>query len=58
MDRETLIQRFVSEGMPLIAAKLKVAKMSQEAINQYDQDEVDLDSLKRDTDFLNELMSR
>lgn len=58
MDRETLLKKYVAEGMNEIAAKLKIARMTQEDINQLEQVELDSESIKRDTEFLDELMSR
>lgn len=58
MNRETLLKKYVAEGMNEIAAKLKIARMTQEDINQLEQVELDSASIKRDTEFLDELMSR
>lgn len=58
MNRETLLKKYVAEGMNEIAAKLKIARMTQEDINQLEQVELDSESIKRDTEFLDELMSR
>lgn len=55
--RSNLIQKYIAEGMHEIAAKLKVARMTERDINHLIQDELDLESVKIDTEFLDELMS-
>lgn len=58
ITRETLLEKFKKEGLPEIAARMRVAQYTDKQINQLNKEAIDDEGVLSDTVFLDELMSR